>query len=312
MTAPIETPETPPMAEDQSAWVKFTPEMRTHALKEGKLPPVETPTEPPKETPPVEPSETPPKEPPAKVEPPETPPKEEPVEPVVEPPKEEPKHLFAGQYETVEAMEKALLEKQGTIDRQGGELGELRKQTQPKPDPEPEDPEPAVDPFEPTSLKTHDEWLLRQIDKRNKASEARVSQGLRQYDAALPVREMIKQFTADHPDVSPERRLTIGQHADNMAAAAGKPVSLEEAYVDLFGAKTETPSKPGVTPTGEGTAAAIEAASQVPKTVSDVPTSPPAAVSGPGSQVNSQAEWDSLSEAEQKKRMRDIPLPPKE
>ncbi|TKJ32190.1 MAG: hypothetical protein CEE38_23600 [Planctomycetes bacterium B3_Pla] len=321
MTAPIETPVAPPTG-TQLSWENTKPEARETALRGDDLvEPVETPTEAPKETPPVEePPETPPAEPPVKaVEPPETPPVEEPVKPVEEPPAEppkeepvEPKRLYAGQYESVEEMEKALQEKQGTIDRQGGELGELRKQTQPKPKPEPEDPEPVRDQFDDASLKAHDEWMLREIDRRNTASEQRIAQGLSQYEMAQPVRDMIKQFTDDHKDISPEKRLTIGQHADNMARAAGKPVSLEEAHADLFGAKTETPSEPGVTPVGEGTAEAIQAASDVPKTVSDVPTSPPAAVSGPEGQVDSQAEWNALPEAEREKRRRDIPLPPKE
>ena len=307
---PVETPEAPPMAENQSSWEHFTPEMRDHAMREGELPPAEPP-KPPEGTPAEEPPEEPPAEPPVKVEkPPETPPVEEPAKPEVEPPKvEPPKRLYAGQYETVEAMEKALTEKQGTIDRQGGELGELRKQTLPEPKSEPEDPEPVRDPFDETSLKSHDEWLLREVDRRNKASEVRMTQGLRQYDMAQPVRKMIEQFADDHKDVSPEKRLTIGHHADNMARAAGKPVSLEEAYADLFGATTEKPSKPGEPPKGEGTAEAIKAASEVPTTVSDVPTSPPAEVGRPKGQVMSQAEWNALPDAEREKRKRDIPEP---
>lgn len=330
MTAPIETPvETPPVAgpealpvvaedDTQPNWEKFTPELREQKLRGDDLGPVETPAEPPKETPPVEePPEKPPTEPPVKAEePPETPPVEEPVKPVeeppVEPPKEEPKKLFAGQYESVEAMEKAVLEKQGTIDRQGGELGELRKQTQPKPELEPEDPEPVRDAFDETSLKTHDEWMLREVDRRNAASEKRIAQGLSQYDQNRPVRRMIEQFTLDHKDISPEKRLTIGQHADNMARAAGKPVSLETAYADLFGATTETPSKPGEPPKGKEMAEAIVAASAVPKTVSDVPTSPPAEVSGTGAEAETQAQWNARTDAEREKKLRDIPDAPKE
>ncbi len=317
---PVETPEAPPVVAEvdtQSNWEKFTPEMRGAALRGDDLEPAGTPTEPPKETPPVEepPKET-PTEPPAKAEePPETPPPEEPAKPVeeppAEPPKEEPKKLFAGQYETVEAMEAAVLEKQGVIDRQGGELGELRKQPQPKPEPEPEDPEPVRDQFDETSLKAHDEWFLREVDRRNKASETRIAQGLSQYEMAQPVRDMIKQFTDDHKDISPEKRLTIGQHADNMARAAGKPVSLEEAYADLFGAITETPSKPEEPSKGKETAEAIAAASAVPKTVSDVPTSPPAEVSEIGGEAESQAAWDAKTEAQRLKALRDIPDAPK-
>ncbi|TET41450.1 MAG: hypothetical protein E3J60_04665 [Dehalococcoidia bacterium] len=319
MTAPIETPaETVPVvAETQSHWEKFTPEMREAALRGDDL--VETLPEPPKETPPVEePPEKPPAEPPAKAEePPETPPVEEPVKPVEEPPseppkEEPPKHLYAGQYESVEEMEKALQEKQGTIDRQGGELGELRKQTQPKPKPEPEDLEPAYDPFDEASHKAHSEWILREIDRRNSASEQRIAKGLGQYERAQPVREMIKQFTDDHKDISPEKRLTIGQHADNMARAAGKPVSLEEAYADLFGAITETPSEPEETPKGKETAEAIKAASALPKTVSDVPTSPPAEVDTTGGEAETQAQWNAKTDAERERKLREIPDAPKE
>lgn len=321
MTAPIVEPKTEPEAppvvaevDTQPNWEKFTPELREQKLRGDDL--VETPPEPPKETPPVEPPETPPAEPPAKAEePPETPPVEEPAKPVeeppAEPPKEEPpKHLYAGQYETVEAMEQALREKQGTIDRQGGELGELRKQAQPEPTPEPEDPEPVRDAFDEASLKAHDEWMFREIDRRNKASEKRIAKGLSQYETARPVRQMIEQFADDHKNISPEKQLTIGQHADNMARAAGKPVSLDEAYADLFGATTETPSKPEEPL--KGTAEAIQAANAAPKTVSDVPASPPADVGGTTGEALSQAQWDALTPEEREKRMRDIPESPKE
>lgn len=340
MTAPIETivEAKPVVVENQSTWEKFTPEIRDQALREGKLPPEETPPEPPEETPPEEPPEKPPTEPPVKVEPrlkagepQETPLKEEPVKPEAaplpaglspaeggKPPVEEPsKRLYAGQYETVEAMENALLERQTVIDRQGGELGELRKQIQPEPPKEPEDPRPVSpsDLFDEAARevyeKEHDEWLLRQIDKRMEQSEKKTEQKTGQIIRSIPVQTMIEKFYADHQDLSSQKRETIAAHADNMSHAAGKPVSLEEAYSDLFGAKTETPSKPKETPSDVDKAAAIVEANKAPVTVADVPTAPPPD-EGTKGQVSSQAEWNTLTETERKERLSKVGMPPAE
>ena len=271
----------------QEAWDKQKPEERETLLQEAHNP--ADPDEPP---PPKADGDTP-------TETPETPPE---TDTAAETPKEEP--LLAGKYKTPEELEKGYQELQTKLGTQGEELRQTRESAKIR-----TAPEPSIKPPDPFNEEDQKRWATEVTEVAKKQATEVAADLIQKNEAARPVGEMIGQFKNDHPDLSPAQRHGIALYADELANAAQKPVSLDEASENMASTlggppKTNEQTKSPV----EDKVRAIKEANNVPKTLAQTPASTP-----PGdasNRVSSPREWAALPEEERDRRMREIGMPP--
>jgi len=284
-----------PIPDTQEGWEKRTDEDRQKLLEDAtnEADPTEN-IEP--ETVPEE--ETPEPTPPVKAE--EETPEPAPVEETPEPPAEPPKH------KSIEELQKANESLEKRLGQQGTELGQLRQEiVAQKPEPE------TVDPY--AGIKTPDAFVEGDMERytrevqavsRTEAAEiakTTTTEVLQDYENARPVAEMIASFQTAHPDLSPARVHGVALYADEVANAAGKSCSLDEAFDKMYPGTGNNGNPPPVEPEKPPVQPA-------PQTLADTPTTTPPRTKP--SRDPSQADWDAKSPAEREAELRDIPTPP--
>ena len=291
---PEATQQTEPIPDTQEGWEGRTDEERQTLLEDATN--VADPTEilPEPETVPEEetPEPTPPVE--TAVETPEPAPIEETPETPAEPPK----------HQSIEDLQKANKALESKLGERSQELGDLRTrvtQLETPPEEPPPDPYAGIkppDPFTEGDVERHTREV--QAIARTEAAEiARnaTTETLQAYEKARPVNEMIQSFKTKHPDLSPARVHGIALYADELANAARKSVSLDDAFDKMFPAGNNG-EPPPVKP----------APQQAPQTIADTPAATP-----PAEQVSrnpSQAVWNAKTHDQREAELLDIPVPP--